>query len=127
MKATHNIWYTGTRHQQYFGDVKPCCMCNCDIEDWYHVIMCGSIDASLHRAASWDEIKKVDGAVASTPILLEDDREGHQPLHITTTQRHNTFERQLTTKTARSYIQYLKEPAPTGIQDKITYWLGQFP
>jgi hypothetical protein len=23
-KATHNIWHTGNRHQQYFGDTKSC-------------------------------------------------------------------------------------------------------
>jgi hypothetical protein len=52
-KATHNLWHTGTRHQQYFGDAKPCCMCNCETEDWRHVLTCGSIDASFHRAESW--------------------------------------------------------------------------
>jgi hypothetical protein len=31
-KATHNLWHTGTRHQQYFGDAKHCCMCNCEIK-----------------------------------------------------------------------------------------------
>jgi hypothetical protein len=49
-KATHNLWHTGTRPQQYFGDAKPCCMCNCETEDWRHVLTCGSLDASLHRA-----------------------------------------------------------------------------
>jgi hypothetical protein len=57
-KATHNIWHTGTRHQQYFGDAKPCYMCNCETEDWRHVLICGSLDASLHRAASWVKLKK---------------------------------------------------------------------
>jgi hypothetical protein len=52
-KATHNLWHTGTRHQQYFGDKNTCCMCNCETEDWIHLITCGSLDASLHRAASW--------------------------------------------------------------------------
>jgi hypothetical protein len=58
VKSTHNLWHTGTRHQQYFGDAKPCCMCNCEIEDWRHVLMCGSLDASLHRAASWGKLRK---------------------------------------------------------------------
>jgi hypothetical protein len=58
-KATHNLLYTGTRHQQFFGDTKPCCMCNCEIEDWRHVLMCGSLDASLHRAASWVKLRKL--------------------------------------------------------------------
>jgi hypothetical protein len=57
-KATHNLWHTGTRHQQYFGDAKPCCMCNCETEDWRHVLTCGSIDASLHREASWGKLRK---------------------------------------------------------------------
>jgi hypothetical protein len=57
-KATHNLWHTGTRHQQYFGDAKPCCMCNCETEYWCHVLTCGSLDASLHRAASWGKLRK---------------------------------------------------------------------
>jgi hypothetical protein len=57
-KATQNLWHTGTRQQQYFGDAKPCCMCNCEAEDWRHVLTCVSIDASLHRAASWENIRK---------------------------------------------------------------------
>jgi hypothetical protein len=32
-KGTHNLWHTGTRHQQYYGSVKSCCMCNCETED----------------------------------------------------------------------------------------------
>jgi hypothetical protein len=55
--------------------------------------MCGSLDASLHRAASWGKTQKVDGVMAYTPILLDDDREGHQPLQGTTTKTHNTLER----------------------------------
>jgi hypothetical protein len=58
-KATHNLWHTGTRHQQYFGDAKACCMCNCETEDWSHVITCGSLDASLYRAASWGKLRKL--------------------------------------------------------------------
>jgi hypothetical protein len=58
VKATHSLWYTRTRHQQYFGDVKPCCMCNCEKEDLRHVLRCGSIDASLHRAISWGKLRK---------------------------------------------------------------------
>jgi hypothetical protein len=23
VKATHNLWHTGTRHKHYFGDAKP--------------------------------------------------------------------------------------------------------
>jgi hypothetical protein len=57
-KATHNLWHTGTRHQQYFGEAKACCMYNCETEDWRHVLTCGSIDASLHRAVSWGKLRK---------------------------------------------------------------------
>jgi hypothetical protein len=57
-KATHNLWHTGTRHQQYYGGDKPCHMCNCETEEWCHVIMCGSLDSSLHRAASWEKLRK---------------------------------------------------------------------
>jgi hypothetical protein len=56
-KATHNLWHTGTRHQQYYGDAKLCCMCNCETEYWRRVLMCGSKDTSLHRAASWVKLK----------------------------------------------------------------------
>jgi hypothetical protein len=33
-KATHNLWHTGTRHKTYYGGDKPCCICNCETEDW---------------------------------------------------------------------------------------------
>jgi hypothetical protein len=58
VKATHNLWHTGTRHQQYFGEAKSCCMCSCETEDWRHVLTCGSIDASIHRAISWGKLRK---------------------------------------------------------------------
>jgi hypothetical protein len=57
-ETTQKLWHTGTRHQQYFGEAKPCCMCNCETEDWRHVLMCGSIDTSLHNAASWGKLRK---------------------------------------------------------------------
>jgi hypothetical protein len=57
-KETHNLWHTGNRHQQYFREAKACCMCNCETEDWRHVLTCGSIDASLHRAVSWGKLIK---------------------------------------------------------------------
>jgi hypothetical protein len=58
VKATQNLWHTGTRHQQYFGEAKACCMCNCETEDWRHVLTCGSIDASIHIAVSWGKLRK---------------------------------------------------------------------
>jgi hypothetical protein len=71
--------------------------------------------------------QEVDGAVASTPRLLDDDRDGHQPLHRTTKQTHSKLERQGTAKNVWSYIQYSKELAKVGIQDDTTtHWLGQF-
>jgi hypothetical protein len=33
-------------------------MCNCETESWRHVLTCGSLDASLHRAASWEKLRK---------------------------------------------------------------------
>jgi hypothetical protein len=50
VKATHNLWHTGTRHHKYFGEAKACCMCNFETEDWSHVLTCGSIGASIHRS-----------------------------------------------------------------------------
>jgi hypothetical protein len=58
VKSTHNLWHTRTRHQQYFGDAKSCCMCSCETEEWRHVLTCGSINASLHRATSWGKLRK---------------------------------------------------------------------
>jgi hypothetical protein len=34
-------------------------MCNCETEDWCRVLTCGSIEASLHRAASWVKLKRL--------------------------------------------------------------------
>jgi hypothetical protein len=34
-------------------------MCNCETEEWRHVITCGLIDASLHRALSWGKLRKL--------------------------------------------------------------------
>jgi hypothetical protein len=45
-KATHNQWHTRTRHQQFFGEAKA-------------LLMCGWIDASLHRAVSWGKLRKL--------------------------------------------------------------------
>jgi hypothetical protein len=55
-KATHNLWHTETRHQKYYGGAKPFCMCNYETEDWRNVIMCGSLDSSLHREAAWEKL-----------------------------------------------------------------------
>jgi hypothetical protein len=33
-------------------------MCNCETEDWRHVLACGLMDAYLHRAVSWGTLRK---------------------------------------------------------------------
>jgi hypothetical protein len=71
--------------------------------------------------------QKFDGSVASTPILLDNNIEGNQPLQGTTTQKHNTLKRQRSRNIVRSFIQRPKEPAPAGIQETLTHWLRQFP
>jgi hypothetical protein len=47
----HNLRYTGARHAQCYGEVKPCCMCGHN-EDYIHVLACKSLDAELIRADS---------------------------------------------------------------------------
>jgi hypothetical protein len=42
----HNLRYTGAQHAQWYGKVKPCCMCG-DNEFWRHVLSCKSLDAEL--------------------------------------------------------------------------------
>jgi hypothetical protein len=70
--------------------------------------------------------QEVNGAVAPTPRIMDDDREGHQPLHRTITQTYSKLERHPTINTVQSYIQHFKEPAVAGIPDTITHRLGQF-
>jgi hypothetical protein len=53
----HNLRYTGARHAQWYGEVKPCCMCG-DNEDWRHVLSCKSLDAELIRADSCSKLRK---------------------------------------------------------------------
>jgi hypothetical protein len=56
-KICHNLRYTGARHTQWYGEVKPCCMCG-DNEDWRHVLTCKLLDAELIRADSWSKLRK---------------------------------------------------------------------
>jgi hypothetical protein len=49
---------TGARHEQWFGEVKPCCVCG-DHEDWWHVLTCKALDAELIRADSWKKLRKM--------------------------------------------------------------------
>jgi hypothetical protein len=95
-KATHNLWHTVTRHQQYFGEAKACLMCNCETEEWRHALICGSIDASLLRAASWGKLIKLMEQWHLPQDFCTRIEKGvnhytEQP-HRTTTQTNNTIE-----------------------------------
>jgi hypothetical protein len=57
-KLCHNMWHTGVRHTLYYHEPRPCCMCEKEKEDWRRVMTCRSLDASLHRADSWEKVKK---------------------------------------------------------------------
>jgi hypothetical protein len=56
-KACHNLWHTGTKHCQYYGETRPCCMCGRQ-ENWHHITCCHLLDAVLHQADSWEKMKK---------------------------------------------------------------------
>jgi hypothetical protein len=56
-KMCHNLRYNGDRHAQWYGEVKPCCMCG-DNEDWRHVLTCKSLIAELIRVESWSKLRK---------------------------------------------------------------------
>jgi hypothetical protein len=56
--ATHNMWHTGVKHQQYYRCFKPCCMCNCETEEWLHGMPCGLLDSAIQRAASLAKLRK---------------------------------------------------------------------
>jgi hypothetical protein len=57
-KVCHNMWHTGMKHILYYHEPRPCCMCGEEKEDWRHIMTCRSLDASLHRADSWEKVKK---------------------------------------------------------------------
>jgi hypothetical protein len=65
-KVCHNIWHTGVKHTFYYNEPRPCCMCGEEKEDWRHIMICVSLDASLHRADSWEKVKK-DMAIWQLP------------------------------------------------------------
>jgi hypothetical protein len=50
-KICHNLKHTGARHEQWYDEAKPSCMCS-GHEDWRHVLTCKSLDAELIRADS---------------------------------------------------------------------------
>jgi hypothetical protein len=53
----HTLRYTGARHAQWYGKVKPYCMCG-NNEDLRHVLTCKSLDAELIRVDSWSKLRK---------------------------------------------------------------------
>jgi hypothetical protein len=58
VKLFHNYWHTGSRHVRFYGGERPCCFCQDNKEDWRHILNCPSLDASYHRDASWQKVKK---------------------------------------------------------------------
>jgi hypothetical protein len=112
VKAKHNLWHTGTRHQQYFGEEKACCMCNCETEDWRHVLVCGSIDASIHRAVSWGKLRKsIDRCHLPQNVLTTIEKGVNdyteQPHNITTQSKENEPQNpfRVTCNTPRNLLQ----------------------
>jgi hypothetical protein len=43
---------------KFYGVDRPCCFCQETKEDWRHILNCTSLDASYHRDASWQKVKK---------------------------------------------------------------------
>jgi hypothetical protein len=58
VRLCHNYWHTGSRHVRFYGGESPCCFCQETKEDWRHILNCPSLDASFHRDASWQKVKK---------------------------------------------------------------------
>jgi hypothetical protein len=58
VKLCHNYWHTGSRHVRFYGGELPCCFCQETKEIWRHILNCPSLDASYHRDASWQKVKK---------------------------------------------------------------------
>jgi hypothetical protein len=66
----HTLRYTGARHEQWYGDAKPCCMCS-GREYWRHVRTCKSLDAELIRSYSWSKLRKMmDKWILSADMLI---------------------------------------------------------
>jgi hypothetical protein len=57
-KVCHNMWYIGVTNTLYCHEPRPCCMCGEEKEDCKHAMTCRSLDSSLHRADSWEKVKK---------------------------------------------------------------------
>jgi hypothetical protein len=55
-KMCKNLRFRGARHEIWYGEAKPCCMCG-QHEDWRHVLTCKSLDVEMIRADSWIKLK----------------------------------------------------------------------
>jgi hypothetical protein len=64
------MWHTGVKHTLYYHESRPCFMCGEEKEEWRNVMTCRSLDASLHRVGSWEEVKK-DMAIWQFERLLD--------------------------------------------------------
>jgi hypothetical protein len=58
VKLCHNYWHTRKRHARFYGVERPCCFCHKAKEDWRHILNFPSLDATYHRDASWQKVKK---------------------------------------------------------------------
>jgi hypothetical protein len=58
IKLCHNYWHTVSRHVKFYGGYHPCCLCQETKEYRRHIINCPFLDASYHRDASWQKVKK---------------------------------------------------------------------
>jgi hypothetical protein len=58
VKLFHSYWHTGSRHVRFYGGEHPCCFCHETKEAWRHILNLSSLDASYHRDASWQRVKK---------------------------------------------------------------------
>jgi hypothetical protein len=55
-KMCHNLRHTGVRHEQWYSEMRPCCMCG-EHGDWRHALTYKSLDADLIRSDSWSKLR----------------------------------------------------------------------
>jgi hypothetical protein len=58
LKPCHNYSHTGSIHVRFYGGESPCCFCKETKEDWRQILNCPSLNASYHRYASLQKVKK---------------------------------------------------------------------
>jgi hypothetical protein len=58
VKLCHNYWHTGSHHHTLYRGERPCCLCQETKENWRRILICPSLNADYHRAASWQKVKK---------------------------------------------------------------------